>query len=190
MKRSFTFADTSIVLVVGDITQQSVHAIVNAANSGLLGGGGVDGAIHRAAGPTLLSECRRIREESGTCPTGEVRVTGAGNLQASWVFHGVGPVWQGGRSGEPALLAGVYERALNALAARAPGVGTIAFPSVSTGAYGYPISSAAQVAAHAVLDFLAHNRGRIGEVRHVLFTRADFDVYAAAYDGTDAAPVR
>jgi O-acetyl-ADP-ribose deacetylase (regulator of RNase III) len=135
-----------IELVVGDITEQEVDAIVNAANSTLLGGGGVDGAIHRAGGPSILAECRDL----GGCPPGEVKATGAGDLPAKHVLHAVGPVWRGGGSGEPDQLAACYRRAIELAAAL--GDRTIAFPAISTGAYGYPVELAAPVAIQATQE--------------------------------------
>ena len=141
--------DPRLALHQGDITALAVDVIVNAANSSLLGGGGVDGAIHRAAGPELLGECRRI----GGCPTGEVRITRGYRLRARHVIHAVGPVWQGGGSGEDALLASCYRNSLQlAVAYEAR---SIAFPAISTGIYRYPADRAARVAVQAVLGFLA-----------------------------------
>jgi O-acetyl-ADP-ribose deacetylase (regulator of RNase III) len=137
-----------IELVVGDITEQDVDAIVNAANSTLLGGGGVDGAIHRAGGPSILAECREL----GGCATGDVKATGAGALPARHVLHAVGPVWRGGDAGEAELLASCHRRAVE-LAAEL-GVRTLAFPAISTGAYGYPLERAAPVAIEATSDAL------------------------------------
>jgi O-acetyl-ADP-ribose deacetylase (regulator of RNase III) len=146
-----------LTVTVGDITTLPVDAIVNAANERMLGGGGVDGAIHRAAGPGLLEECRRVPEvrPGVRCPTGESRITRGHRLPARYVIHTVGPVWRGGDAGEPELLASCYRTAL-ALAA-AHGVRTIAFPAISCGVYGYPLDRAAVVAARTVRAFLAEH---------------------------------
>ena len=138
-----------IEIVTGDITQLAVDAIVNAANESLLGGGGVDGAIHRAAGPDLLEECRRI----GGCPTGEARITRGYRLPARHVIHTVGPVWRGGGQGEPHLLAACYRNSF-ALATQ-HGIGSIAFPAISTGIYGYPLRPATAIAMHEAREWLA-----------------------------------
>lgn len=141
-----------IILQRGDITKLEVDAIVNAANSSLLGGGGVDGAIHRAAGPQLLEECRAIRARQGGCPTGEAVLTGAGSLSTKYVIHTVGPVWNGGQSQESALLASAYRNSL--LLAVENEVKTLAFPNISTGIYHFPKEQAADIALATVLAHL------------------------------------
>ena len=157
-------------IVEGDITKLKVDAIVNAANTSLLGGGGVDGAIHRAAGPGLLAECRSL----GGCPTGEARITGGYRLPSRWVIHTVGPIWRGGDHGEDRLLANCYRNSL-ALSER-HGVKTIAIPAISTGAYGFPKNRAARIAVTEVKRFLEHNI-TLEKVILVAFGRAAYDVY-------------
>src|SRR4030095_9971244 len=156
--------DAVIDLRLGDITQQAVDAVVNAANTTLLGGGGVDGAIHRAGGPAILEECRRL----GGCPTGDARITTGGRLPARFVIHAVGPVYRDGRHGEPELLASAYRRSLEVAVEHA--LRSVAFPSISTGAYRYPITEAAAVALGTVSDFLEAQPGRLDVVRFVLFS--------------------
>ena len=156
----------------GDITSIECDAVVNAANSSLLGGGGVDGAIHRAGGPEILAACRKIRAASGGCPTGEAVVTTAGNLPARYVIHTVGPVWQGGAGGEAELLAACYRNAL--LRAEELGVHTIAFPNISTGVYGYPKRKAARVAIDTVRSY--GGKG-IVEVVFVCFDEENYRIY-------------
>ena len=173
------FGATDLILRQGDITRETVDAIVNAANSSLLGGGGVDGAIHRAGGPTILEECRAIRARQGGCPTGEAVITGAGLLRARYVVHTVGPVWQGGRQGESELLVSAYRKSLE-LAARHD-ARTIAFPSLSTGVYGYPLARAAPLALGVAREYaLAHES--FAEIRFVLFSVESFAVFASALD--------
>jgi O-acetyl-ADP-ribose deacetylase (regulator of RNase III) len=162
-----------IEVVEGDITKQRVDAIVNAANTTLLGGGGVDGAIHRAAGPELLEECRAL----GGCPTGEAKITRGYNLPAQWVIHTAGPVWRDGRHGEEELLAGCYRNSL-ALAEQ-KGLRTIAFPSISTGAYGFPMDKAARIAVAEIRKFLERNR-TMEKVVLVCFGKGAFDVHLNA----------
>ena len=169
-------AGARIELVLGDITQQATDAIVNAANTTLLGGGGVDGAIHRAGGPSILAECRTL----GGCPTGDARLTTGGRLPAKFVVHTVGPVYRDGRHGEPELLASAYRRSLEVAADR--GLRSVAFPSISTGAYRYPIVDAAGVAVRAVAGFLEQRPGVLDLVRFVLFSASDLRAYGAVLD--------
>jgi O-acetyl-ADP-ribose deacetylase len=164
--------DATIELVRGDIVREDVDAIVNAANTTLLGGGGVDGAIHRAGGPAILAECRTL----GGCETGGAKMTGGGRLPARHVIHAVGPVYRDGRHGEPAMLASAYRRSLE-LAADA-GLRSIAFPSISTGAYRFPVRDAARIALATVSEFLASGGHALGLVRFVLFSDADLDAYS------------
>jgi O-acetyl-ADP-ribose deacetylase len=161
-----------IHLVEGDITQQAVDAIVNAANSSLLGGGGVDGAIHRAAGPGLLEECRQL----GGCPTGEARITAGHRLRARHVIHTVGPVWHGGRQGEDELLARCYRNCF--ALAREHNLRTIAFPAISTGAYGFPIDRAARIAVREMQRGLEENP----QFERVVAVCFDRDVYRQHVD--------
>lgn len=164
-----------IQTVQGDITKvDDLEAIVNAANHSLLGGGGVDGAIHRAAGPELLAECRGL----GGCETGEAKITKAYNLPCAYIIHTVGPIWHGGNHGEPESLASAYRSSLRLAADY--GIKTIAFPSISTGAYGYPVEQAAAIALKTVKEFCTQNPGNIEIVRFVLFSSADFAVYNQA----------
>lgn len=156
--------------VRGDITAQAVDAIVNAANSSLLGGGGVDGAIHRAAGPELLAECRGL----GGCPTGEARITRGYRLPSRFVIHTVGPVWAGGTRGEPELLRRCYESVMRLAAEH--DIRSIAFPAISTGVYGYPIEPAARIAVTAVRDALSRPTS-VDLVRFVCFSDRDWSVY-------------
>jgi len=160
-------------IVEGDITKLQVDAIVNAANTSLLGGGGVDGAIHRAAGPGLLEECRKL----GGCPTGEAKITGGYRLPARWVIHTVGPIWRGGDHGEDDLLGNCYRNSL-ALAEQ-QGIKTIAFPAISTGAYGFPRDRAARIAVSVVKRFLERNT-TLERVMLVAFGKAAYETYQEA----------
>ncbi len=169
-----------VKLLQGDITQQDTDAIVNAANSSLMGGGGVDGAIHRTGGPQILEECRLIRRSMPDgLPTGDAVATTGGHLKAKKVIHTVGPIWSGGNDGEPEMLARAYRNSL-ALALKM-GIKTISFPSISTGAYGYPVEEASRIALRTVYDFLEENSG-IVEVRFVLHSRYDLRIYEEALE--------
>jgi O-acetyl-ADP-ribose deacetylase (regulator of RNase III) len=163
----------ALELVEGDITAQDTEAIVNAANSTLLGGGGVDGAIHRAGGPQILEECRK----TGGCPTGEARLTTGGRLLARWVIHTVGPIYHDGKRGEPERLASAYRNSLRLASER--GIIRLAFPSISTGAYRYPLAEAARIALRVVIEYLEiHPEIRL--VRFVLFGQAALRIYEQA----------
>ena len=164
-----------ISVIEGDITRQEVEAIVNAANSNLLGGGGVDGAIHRGAGPELLQECRKL----GGCPTGQAKITGGYNLPAKWVIHTVGPVWRGGQQGEDELLASCYRNSL--ALAEEHGLKTLAFPSISTGAYGFPMERAAHIAVRETKAFLEKSTA-VESVRLVCFGAQAYKIYANALE--------
>ena len=164
---------STLELVQGDITKQHTEAIGNAANSGLRGGGGVDGAIHRAGGPSIMQECRRI----GACPTGSAVITGAGDLEARYVLHAVGPIYRGGSHREPELLAGAYLACLQLCTEHI--IASVAFPSISTGVYGYPVHDAARVALSTVIDYL-NEHDDITLVRFVLFDANTFAAYEQA----------
>jgi O-acetyl-ADP-ribose deacetylase len=157
---------------VGDLTRQEVAAIVNAANSALAGGGGVDGAIHRAGGPDIMAECRRL----GGCKAGDAKATTAGLLQAHWVIHAVGPVWRGGGEGEPELLASAHRRALEVAAEL--GARSLAFPAISCGVYGYPAALAAPIAVRAALE----HEHDFETIRFVFLDEKVRDLFAAARD--------
>lgn len=174
----FDIGEGTLELVQGDITQVPADAIVNAANSGLSGGGGVDGAIHRAGGPSIMEECRRI----GGCLTGSAVITGAGNLQAKYVIHAVAPIWRGGGNNEAKLLESAYRRSLEI--ASEHGLRSIAFPSLGTGAYGYPLGEAAKIALSAALEHL-----RTGaEPRKITFVLFGQDAYSAFERELQAGP--
>jgi O-acetyl-ADP-ribose deacetylase len=164
-------------LVIGDITEETTDAIVNAANSSLLGGGGVDGAIHKAAGPALLAECKKIREQRGPLPPGQAVTTSGANLKARYVIHTVGPVWQGGKVNEPQILESCYCNSMEQ--ANLKLCASVSFPSVSTGAFGYPVGPAAQIALRAIADLL-HEPRSVRLVRFVLFDQRTYKAYAAA----------
>ena len=170
--------DAVIELRLGDITQQTLDAVVNAANTTLLGGGGVDGAIHRAGGPAILEECRRL----GGCPTGEARITTGGALPARFVIHTVGPFYRDGRHGEPELLASAYRRSLEVAIEHE--LRSVAFPSISTGAYRYPVAEAAPIALGTVSAFLEAHPGQLDVVRFVLFSAADLRAYIGVLEAS------
>ncbi len=170
---------TKLSLMQGDITRQSTDAIVNAANSSLMGGGGVDGAIHRAGGPAILEECKDIVSKQGRLPTGEAVITTGGNLKARYVIHTVGPVWRSGTQGEAELLASAYRQSLKLAAEK--GLSSISFPSISTGVYGYPVDEAAEVALASVIAFIRDTTS-IREVTFVLFDSNTYSSYRRALE--------
>jgi len=165
-------------LVIGDITTIRVDAIVNAANSGLRGGGGVDGAVHRGGGPGIMRELDEIRKTSGGCPTGSAVVTAAGSLPAQYVFHAVGPIYRDGRCGEPDQLAGCYRKCLELAEERS--VRSISFPAISTGAYGYPAEEAAGIALETVASHLNRAESGVREVLFVLFDQGFYNLFKDA----------
>ena len=165
-----------IFVIQGDITKLEVDAIVNAANSSLMGGGGVDGAIHRAGGPQILAECREIVARQGRCESGDAVITSGGNLPAKFVIHTVGPIWCGGHNNEPQLLQNAYINSLKLAAEN--GVQTIAFPNISTGVYGFPKDKAVKIAIEAVTEFLSENQ-LPKQVYFVCFDQENYDWYAS-----------
>lgn len=169
---------TRLSVVQGNITHQATDAIVNAANSSLMGGGGVDGAIHRAGGPAILEECRQIVARQGRLPAGKAVITAGGNLKTRFVIHTVGPVWHGGKQNEPELLASAYRESLKTAASH--NLTSVSFPSISTGAYSYPVAEAAGIALKTVASFLAEHPSSIKEVVFVLFDSATLAAYASA----------
>lgn len=176
MDNEFKVGKATVRLVRRDIIEMETDAVVNAANSSLMGGRGVDGAIHRRGGPKILEECKRIRatEWPHSLPTGKAVITSGGNLKAKHVIHTVGPVWHGGKRGEPELLTQAYQNSLRLAVAK--GLKSVAFPSISTGAYGYPVEDACRVALKAVKDFLEKEDG-LDEVVFVLFSELALEVY-------------
>jgi O-acetyl-ADP-ribose deacetylase (regulator of RNase III) len=176
--------DKILRLVTGDITRVAADAIVNAANSALAGGGGVDGAIHRVGGSSIMDELREIRRRIGSCPTGGAVATGPGALPARWVFHAVGPVYRGGGHGEAELLASCYRTCLRMAEER--GAVSISFPSISTGAYGYPMAEAARIALDAVNAHLANSETTLKEIVFVLFGEAAYAVYSAGFQNWES----
>jgi len=167
-----------LTLVQGDITKQTTDAIVNAANSSLMGGSGVDGAIHRAGGLTIIEECKRIVATQGRLPPGQAVITRGGNLLAQYVIHTVGPVWYGGKSNEAQVLASAYKESLKI--AEQKKLSSISFPSISTGAYRYPLNQAAKVAVETVISFLKEEAKTVKEVRFVLFDAGTYEAYKKA----------
>ncbi len=178
-KTTYTINQAELAIIQGDITLQTTDAIVNAANSSLMGGGGVDGAIHRAGGPAILEECKKIVAGHGPLPTGQAVITSAGNMPSRYVIHTVGPIWHGGRSGEAELLASAYRKSLELAAAE--NLTSVSFPSISTGVYSYPVDQAARIALSEVVSFLGKTTS-VKEVVFVLFDSRTFEAYATALD--------
>jgi O-acetyl-ADP-ribose deacetylase len=173
--REIKIKNAKLSLVLGDITRQPTDAIVNTANSGLMGGGGVDGAIHRAGGSSILEECRQIVIRQGQLPAGKAVITTGGNLPAQHVIHTVGPIWRGGSNNESQLLASAYRESLRL--AEKHKLKSISFPSISTGAYGYPVEAAATIAVQTVISFLEAEANSIQEVFFVLYDSYSFAAY-------------
>jgi O-acetyl-ADP-ribose deacetylase (regulator of RNase III) len=178
--REVTVNQARLAIIPGDITRQTTDAIVNAANSGLMGGGGVDGAIHRAGGPAILEECQQIIAKQGRLPTGKAVITTGGNLPAKQVIHTVGPIWHGGSKGEAALLESAYRESLKLAAEQR--LASLSFPSISTGAYGYPLTEAAGVAIRTVASFLREQVTSVKEVVFVLFDPVTYQAYSSALE--------
>lgn len=175
-----TINKTKVSIIQGDITKQATEAMVNAANPSLMGGGGVDGAIHRAGGPAILEECKKIVARQGRLPTGKAAMTSGGNLTARHVIHTVGPVWHGGRRNESELLKSAYYECLQL--ATASKLGSISFPSISTGAYGYPLDEAARIAVSTAVSFLKQQATSLQEVVFVLFDARTHESYRSALE--------
>lgn len=176
---------TKISFIQGDITQQETDAIVNAANPSLMGGGGVDGAIHGAGGKAILAECKQIVKRQGRLPTGKAVITTGGRLKASYVIHTVGPIWQGGTKNEADLLTSAYQESLKL--ATKHNLASISFPSISTGVYGYPVEEASTVALKAVASFLKNETTSLKEVVFVLFDSRTYQHYRVALQKVSAA---
>jgi len=170
--------NTKLSMIQGDITRQATDAIVNAANPSLMGGGGVDGAIHRAGGPIILEECKQIVAKQGRLPPGKAIITTGGNLKAKYVIHTVGPIWRGGSRNETELLASAYRESLKVAAENK--LASISFPSISTGAYGYPVREAARIATGTVISFLKEQATSIKEIVFVLFDSRTYENYCSA----------
>ncbi len=177
---TYKINQVELSIIQGDITLQATDAIVNAANSGLMGGGGVDGAIHRAGGPAILEECRQIGARQGRLPTGQAVITTGGKMKARHVIHTVGPIWHGGSHQEPNLLASAYRESLKLAAEN--NLSSVSFPSISTGVYSYPVDKAARIALKEVADFLS-KPSSIKEVFFVLFNAEAYSAFAAALKG-------
>ncbi len=175
MSMALVVNETRLVLIQGDITKQDTGAIVNAANSGLIGGGGVDGAIHRAGGPVIMGECRRIIEKIGHLPAGRAVITTGGRLKAKYVIHTVGPVWHCGRSDEAETLVSAYRESLKLAVEKE--LKSISFPAISTGAYGYPLERAARIALATAMDF-ARGDDSLQEIRFVLYDAYSYRAFA------------
>jgi O-acetyl-ADP-ribose deacetylase (regulator of RNase III) len=173
-----TVNKTKVSMIQGDITKQATDAIVNAANSSLMGGGGVDGAIHRAGGPAILEECRKIVAQQGRLPTGKAVITVGGNLKARYVIHTVGPIWHGGDRNEAELLRSAYRECLRLATEKE--LASISFPSISTGAYGYPVDDAARTAISTVVSFLKEQATSLTNVVFVLFDSRTYESYRSA----------
>jgi len=174
---TYTVNQANLSIIQGDITRQTTDAIVNAANSSLMGGGGVDGAIHRAGGPAILEECKQIVARQGSLPAGQAVITTAGNMKAGHVIHTVGPIWRGGSQGEPELLASAYRESLKLAAEN--NLSRVSFPSISTGAYGYPVDKASRIAIKTVVSFLSKTTS-VKEVVFVLFDSHTLKAYTDA----------
>lgn len=173
-----TVNKTKVSMIQGDITKQAADAIVNAANPSLMGGGGVDGAIHRAGGPAILEECKKIVARQGRLPTGQAVITTGGNLKARYVIHTVGPIWHGGSGNEAELLRSAYYKCLELASDNK--LGSISFPSISTGAYGYPLDEAAKIAVGTIGSFLKEEATSLTEVVFVLFDSQTYQSYCSA----------